>query len=59
MMPFGEFLVVSSLDLYVLIVAVRCILWRVDLVFLDFGVLSNVINLLIIISDNYYNYVPQ
>ena len=30
-----------------LIVAVRCILWRVDLVILDFGVLSNDINLLI------------
>ena len=55
MMPFGEFLVVSSLDLYVLIiVAVQCILWRVDLVLLDFGVLSNVINVLNIISDNYY-----
>ena len=38
MMPFGEVLVVSSLDLYVLIVTVWFILWRVDLVFLDFGV---------------------
>ena len=37
-----------------LIVTVWFILWRVDLVFLDFGVLSNVINVLNIISDNYY-----